>query len=125
MIYDLTDNGYISLGSINNFSLTQASSNQQPSNNRLLYTPGPTDSVITSNEVRNDGILVNGEIVRSLDGSNNSAQVIATSEYDNNRDLIREVSYQGKRIGTIRLHAQINNNAFQLQDNAGHEPTWL
>ncbi|MBP6910643.1 hypothetical protein KBC03_03505 [Patescibacteria group bacterium] len=70
--------------------------------------------------------MINGEPVWSLDpASPHIAQIVSTSNYDSNRDQIRDVIYQGNLIGTLRLHARVDANGMHLQDSLGVQQTWL
>jgi len=81
--------------------------------------------VIVSNAIQGNAIVVNGTPVWAINGINNAAEVVMSTNYDNNRDLIRDVILQGDRVGTLRLHANIQANGLFLSDNAGAEEVWL
>ena len=83
--------------------------------------------MITSNEIKNNAIIVvNGTPVWSLAANGeHTADIVSTTNYDNNRDLLRDVMLQGTLIGTLRIHASINKDSMHLQDNAGVQESWL
>jgi len=73
--------------------------------NTIVYTPDGTDSVITSNEVQGNTIVVNGQKIRSLDGTA-AAQITASSTYTQGQ-LLRDVIWNGKHVGTIHFAASV------------------
>lgn len=76
--------------------------------------------------MKNNAIIVNGSPIWSFaNNASNAAEVVMSTNYDNNRDLIWDVLVQGNRVGTLRVHANIQANNMHLQDSAGAQQTWL
>lgn len=91
----------------------------------LVYTPDQTDSVITGNEVKDNSILINGSVVRSLDNSAIHAAHIVTNNQYHNGDDVWDVLVKDTHIGTIRLHGAVSIDSMHLQNNAGVQETWI
>lgn len=125
LIYDLNTKGYIGIGNVNSFTLKTGKTDEAFGENTLLYTPRPTDSIIESNEIINNSIVINGTPIWSLGSSTgNSAEIINSNQYTNG-DTVWNVKVQGRTVGTLRIHANIQIDNVRLEDSVGLESIWL
>lgn len=125
LTYDLNTKGYIALGSASSLTLRAGTADESFGENTLLYTARQTDSVIETNEIINNTIVINGSPVWSINSSTgNSAEIVNSNQYTNG-DTVWNVKIQGKIVGTLRIHATINTSNIHLEDSIGLESIWL